>query len=235
MDTLALYDSLDADERAALDAAMADKPELATALQRWRQLRAGVRADLAQSVPDRTLLVLYALSDADDVLTPDERETLEAARPDLEAALEKHPGLTAVVKRIRDDRDAFDAAWNSIDGESDAAPDDVRPLDAAWENAGARRIRSVGAGRAEDRAAAPRVRTSSGQPMRWAFRVAALVAVVGFGTLVTWLGIRDAGLETLSGAQTVAFADGTTAVLDGRAVLEVGEDRGREARLVAGR
>ncbi len=238
MDTLALYDSLDADERAALDAAMAEQPALADALARWRQLRSGVRADLAQSLPDRALLVLYALSDGEDVLTPEERGRLDAARPALDAALDRHPGLSAVVGRIRDDRDAFDAAWDAaaLEAEPAPAPDTEPPK---------RRIRTVPANRTSERRAerapdrspdrAPARHVRQARPMRWVSRAAMLVAVIGFVSLATWLGIRDAGMETLTGAQTVAFADGTTAVLDERAVLEVDTDRGRAARLVAGR
>ena len=242
MDTLALYDSLDADERAALDAAVAEDPRLAAALHEWRRLRSAVRADLARSLPDRALLTLYALSDQDDVLTDPEREALEAGRPALEAALERHPGLGAAVGRVRADRDAFEDAWDAAASGLEAEPAPVFEP-APMSEAAPRRIRTVSADRAArgaarpapaaDRPAAPRA--ASPRPARWAFRVAALVAVVAFGSLVAWLGVRDAGLETFAGAQIVPFPDGTTAVLDDRAVLEVREGRGREARLVAGR
>lgn len=207
-DTLALYDALAPDERAALDAAIADEPALAEALARWRSLRAGVRADLGQALPDRALLVLYALSDDDDVLTDGERQRLDAARPAIAAAIDRHPGLAAVVRRIREDRDAFDAAWDEA-----VAPAPVHRM-------------------APDRAAVRRA--APVRPMRWVARIAALVAVVGFGALATWLSMRDAGWETVAGAQTLTLADGSTIELADNALLSVPDDRGREARLVAG-
>ncbi len=72
------------------------------------------------------------------------------------------------------------------------------------------------------------------RPTRWVMRAAAVFAVVAFGAVLTQLYLRDAVWETLAGAQTVTFADGTTAQLADNAHLAVPEDRGREARLLAG-
>src|SRR5690606_40297531 len=63
LDALALYDALPPDERAAVDRALRDNPALAEAFRGWQRLRATVRRDLTQALPDRALLVLYALSD----------------------------------------------------------------------------------------------------------------------------------------------------------------------------
>ncbi len=59
-DALAFYDALPPDDRAALDRSLAQEPALAEAFARWQSLRADVRAGLADAVPDRGLLVLYA-------------------------------------------------------------------------------------------------------------------------------------------------------------------------------
>lgn len=214
-DTLALYDALGPDDRAALDAVLAEQPALADALARWRSLRAGVRADLSRALPDRALLVLYALGDDDEILTDDERQRLDAARPALEAALDRHPGLAAAVRRIRADRDAFDAAWNET----------ARTPLTLVETPRARRP-------ATDRPAVRRV--APGRPLRWVSRAAAVLAVVAFGALATWLSVRDAGWETVAGGQTVTLADGTTIDLADGARLMIREDRGRRAQLVAG-
>lgn len=217
-DALALYDALPPDERAALDAALRDHPALAEAFARWQSLRSGVRAELARDLPDRTLLVLYALAD-EDLLSDAEREQVEAARPALDDVLARHPGLVAAVRRIRADRDAFEAAW------ADAA-EAPAPLAAP----AASRTRERSARPAADRPAARR----SVRPMRWAARIAALVAVVSFAGLLTFLATRDAGWETVAGAQVVTLADGSTVELADGARLQVPSDDVRQARLLGG-
>ena len=221
LDALALYDALPPDEQAALAAALADRPALAEAFARWRSLRADVRARLAQDLPDRALLVLYALAD-DDLLTDDERETVDAARPDLDAALAAHPGLAAAVRRIQSDRDAFESAWAEA-ARGDAPEPQSVPARPA---------------RAADRAAAPS--SPRTRPTRWLARAAALAAVVAFGAMLTVLFQRDAGWETVaaSEARTVTFEDGSTAFLAAGSQLmvpEAGADDPRQARLLGGR
>ncbi len=212
LDTLALYDALPPDERAALDAALADRPALAEAFARWRSLRAEVRADLARDLPDRALLVLYALAD-DDLLSDAERETVEAARADLDAAVAKHPGLAAAVRRIQADRDAFEAAWSEAARAPEAAPSGA-PAHPT---------------RAADR---PAVAHRPGRPTRWIARVAAVGAVVAFAMILTTVLHRDAGWETVaaSEAQTVTFADGSTVELATGTRLMVPEDGAADAR-----
>ncbi|WP_412067069.1 FecR family protein [Rubrivirga sp. IMCC43871] len=220
-DALAFFDALPPDERAALDAAVAAEPALAEAFARWRSLRSAVRADLARDLPDRALLVLYALADP-DLLSDAEQARVDDARPALDAALAKHPGLAAAVRRIRSDRDAFDAAWADAAAEPDAAP-----LAHVTDAPARSRPRT-------DRQPADRQPLRLVRPTRWVMRVAAVFAVVAFGAVLTQLYLRDAGWETLVGAQTVTFEDGTTVQLADNARLAVAEARGREARLLAG-
>lgn len=225
-DALAFYDALPPDEQAALDRALDEQPALAEAFARWQSLRADVRADLAQALPDRALLVLYALSD-NDLLSGDEAARLDAARPDLDAALAQHPGLVAAVTRIQSDRDAFEAAW------ADAAAPDAQPSPPRAVN-GATRAST----RPERAASRPAERRS--RPGRWVWRVAALAAVVAFASVLTTLWNRDAGWDTMvaDGARTVTFADGSTADLaDGARLAVPGEGLAdaRQARLLAGR
>lgn len=239
LDALAFYDALPPEERAALEAALRERPALAEAFARWQSLRAHVRRDLARDLPDRALLVLYALAD-DDLLSDAERERLEAARPELDAALEAHPGLVAAVRRIQADRDAFEAAWaeaaepgaSTADGEArdGASRPTIRTIPFDREAREPRRA-SRPAAHAADRPAARRPRGA--RPTRWAFRAAALAAVVAFAALLTTLYLRDAGWDAVDGAQTVTLADGSTVQLDEGARLEVSD--GREARLLAGR
>ena len=243
-DALALYDALPPDERAALDRAVAEQPALAEAFARWQSLRAEVRAELARDLPDRALLVLYALSD-EDLLSDAERAELDAARPALDDALARHPGLAAAVGSIRADRDAFEAAWAEAAG-ADAAPARPVPLAApiaSTADAGApvpSRSPAPSASRPATRAASDRPAAQRTHPARWVWRATALAAVVAFGVVLTTLWTRDAGWETVvaDGARTVTFADGSTARLADGARLAVPTDDladGRQARLLAGR
>ncbi|MDT7855027.1 FecR domain-containing protein [Rubrivirga sp. S365] len=236
LDRLALYDSLPPEERAAVAAALADRPALAEAFARWRSLRAEVRADLSRDLPDRALLVLYALAD-DDLLSDAERSHLDASRADLDAALAKHPGLAAAVRRIRADRAAFERAWAEA-----AARPAVPSVPAASAppppapSAPPGPTRTAAPPRALDRPPAPARRGGAG---RWVWRTAALVAVAAFVALLTSVALRDAGWETVtaSEAQTLAFADGSTVELAPGArimVPEGGAGDGRAARLLGG-
>ena len=214
IDRLALYDALPPEERAALDAALADRPALAEAFARWRSLRADVRAELSRDLPDRALLVLYALAD-DDLLSDAERAHLDASRADLDAALAKHPGLAAAVRRIQADRAAFERAWAEAAAPPVAAPPAAAPPRPA---------------RAADRprAAAPTRGAQTAGAGRWVWRSLALAAVVGFVALLTSVALRDAGWETItaSEAQTLAFADGSTVELARGARIMVPEGGG---------
>ena len=233
-DALAFYDALPPDEQAALDRALAEQPALAEAFARWQSLRAEVRAELARDLPDRALLVLYALSD-DDLLSDADRAELDAARPALDQALARHPGLVAAVARIQADRDAFEAAWSKA-AQPAAEPAPV-PLAApvVSPSRSDRALRPTASRAAGDRPVARRAR-----PVRWVARAAALLAVVAFGTVLASVWSRDAGWDTVvaDGARTVTFADGSTAVLDDGARLAIPGDGvadPRQARLVAGR
>ena len=232
IDRLALYDALPPEERAALDAALADRPALAEAFARWRSLRADVRAELSRDLPDRALLVLYALAD-DDLLSDAERAQLEASRSDLDAALAKHPGLAAAVRRIQADRAAFERAW----AEAAAPPAQVAAPPVAAPPAAAPPRPARAADR--PRAAAPTRGARPAGAGRWVWRSLALAAIVGFVALLTSVALRDTGWETLtaSEAQTLTFADGSTVELARGArimVPEGGAEDGREARLLAG-
>ena len=214
-DTLALYDSLTPDERAELDRAMEANPALAEAFSRWTSLRAAVRRELAADLPDRTLLVLYALAD-DDVLDADERARLDAARDDLGVAMERHPGLVDAVCRIRADREAFEHAWavhTQMNGEGKAKKSSA------------------------DRPPLRLVRPQ--RPARWVWRIAALVAIVLGGALLVQIVMRDAGFETIRASELMAvdLPDGSSVELAEGAVLMIPEEGNsfRQARLMGGR
>lgn len=221
-DTLALYDTLSTDDRAALKDALRADPELATVFQSWRSLRADVRRTLSDTLPDRTLLVLHALADQEDVLTADEHRQLEAA--DVQTTLDRHPALVAAVRRIRDDRDAFEAAW----AEAAVAPSPARPA-----------ARHEAPTRADDRGIAPRVQVPASQrASRWVWRSAAVAVVAAFAVLATWLYQRDAGFDRIvaEADQSVVLPDGSVADLAAGSVLMVPtDDRDpRQARLMTG-
>lgn len=228
-DGLALYDALGPDDRAAAARLLEADPELAEAFASWRSLRAGVRQQVGEALPDRALLVLHALADVDGALTPDERSHLDAAG--LEDALDRHPGLALAARRVRDDRDAFEAAW--AEGTSDeASPTAARDLAVPA-------ARPVPATRAADRAAVQPPRAPAARRAgRWVWRSAALAAVVAFAALSTWMYQRDAGYERVvaDADRSLVLPDGSVADLAAGAVLLVptGDRDPRHARLLEG-
>ena len=201
----ALSDGLSPDEQAALCDALAANPTLADDTARWARLRAAVGERLHADLPDPSVLVLQALSDAPGMLT--DAETARLAEADLPAVLAAHPGAARAVDRLRADRDAFEAAW--------AAP---LPDVAASPEAPARRASRPA------RVAADRTATrSTSSPSRWVWRVSALAAVAAFAVIALRVGQRDASFATITAdtARTVQLPDGSTVDLDAGSVLRI--------------
>lgn len=214
---LAIYETLSPSERAELDRVMQDNPALAEAFAGWNSLRASVRKELVRDLPDRTLLVLYALADEaeEDVLTAAEKHRLANARDELEGALERHPGLVDAVRRIRQDREAFNFAWSTHTSKNGHRTPIVETSD--------------------DRPQMQLVRQKPAS--RWVWRIAAMIAVVLCGTLMTYLVQRDAGFVTITASEQMAveFPDGSMVELMEGSVLMMPESENvREARLMAG-
>ena len=224
-DAVALYDTLGAEDRAAVADALAADPALAAAFQRWRTLR----ADLARGLPDPDLVVLHALADRDDALSDAEQRQLDASRDELARAFDRHPGLAAAVRRVRADRDAFELAWDEgLAAAVPASPDSTparQPVDRVP-------VHLLVSNRPSPQ------RPASQHPMQWAWRGAAILAVVGFATLGTWLLQRDAGFDVIvaDAAQTVTLPDGSVADLAAGTELWVptADRDARQARLKSG-
>lgn len=196
-------DALSPDEQQALREQLEQHPELARDLRRWQTVRSALRGQLEQHVPDRELLVLFALDDGGSAdLDAADRARLEDARSDLEAALAAHPALHDVVQRIRQERDDFAAIW-----------------DEHFEPALPRR--------AGDRPAATR-RTdrAPARPRRWRAllgRASAAIAVLAFAAVVVLMVQRDAGMVVVEVPQdevrVLELADGSVVRLQGGSQL----------------
>ncbi len=200
-------------------AVLAEAPHLAPDAARWRAVRRAVRADLARDLPAADLLALRALDPAD--LTADEADRLGAARPDLDAALARHPGLRTLADAAESDARDFARMFDEATHADRPVPATARPA-------------PLRAPRADDRAAAPSRRGRS----PWLWRSVALLGVAAFAAVASTVFLRDLGFETITAAQaqTVTLADGSTADLAQGAVLMVptGARDTRQARLRAG-
>jgi ferric-dicitrate binding protein FerR (iron transport regulator) len=187
------------EERLLLRTALEDDPALAEALARWHQLGDSVRASLDAGLPERRLLVMHALEDQGraDLLDSEERQALDAARKQLERALKAHPSLLEVVKNTQAEAAAFEAAW-LLHMEAPAPRE-----------------------RAPDRAPAPAAARRS--PLRWAWRIGTLAAVLGFVAVLGLLLQRDNSLITVATAsgevEVITLADGSTIRVMGGSIL----------------
>ncbi|HEX9951358.1 MAG TPA: FecR domain-containing protein [Rubricoccaceae bacterium] len=205
---------------------LATAPHLAADAARWRAVRAAIRRDLASDLPDADLLVLRALDS--DALDAPERARLAAARPALDAAVARHPGLAAVSDLVAADAQAFSDLFDA----ALVSPGDMSAVAELNRVAETPRPAPV---RASDRPASPASRRAS---RRWMWRTAALLGVAGFAAVLATVGLRDRGFETItaSTARTVTLADGSVADLAAGTVLmvpEAGTDP-RQARLREG-
>jgi len=201
-DPLVFYDALSPEEQEELREELADNSDRAEALRMWQAVRAGLRERLRERVPDRRVLVLYALDHAgrSDLLSDDEQATLEEARPDLERALREHPGLAGAVRRIQQDQTDFEAVWD--EHTSTETP--------SRQRASGRQSRQPAARRQGQRSASTSWR-------RWASRGALGVAALVFVALLVLLLQRDRAMLTAtapaSSARVVELDDGSTARL----------------------
>lgn len=251
LETLALYDALSPEQRGEVAAALAAQPELAEAFARWKTLRAKVRQDLDDALPEPDVLVLAALGgfalpgeDAEpgasvpsEALTDDERASLEAARADLAAAIERHPALGDVVRRLRADAEAFEQAWAAHAAYAVPAPE--MPSGDGAQPAATPALAEATRRTAPDRGARGPARRATRPATRWLVRGVMALAVVGFAALLTFVQRRDAGFETIraADARTITLPDGSSAEMAAGAVLMVQREAGadvRRARLLAG-
>lgn len=193
-DDIIFFEELSPERRNAVREAIRADDELARTFAQWRQIRAALREQLHTQVPNRRLLVLYALDEANltDVLSVDERAELDAARPGIEQALAMHPGLDDAVQRIQDDQEAFDAEWAAHFADPERAADR----------------------RSADRAARPPRSQRSNTVRRWSQRVGALAAVIVLAVVsVLMFSDDDAQTVIATGSDEVRqvdLADGST-------------------------
>ena len=123
LDAIIFYEDLSPEQKRALHSAMDANPELADSFQKWRVLQARVQQNIAQHVPDRNAMVLYALAQSEPaLLTPEEQQRLERARPDLEAAFKQHPALTNVIADIQSASSDFSMLWDDLTTATREAP-----------------------------------------------------------------------------------------------------------------
>ncbi len=199
LDPILFDDALSAGQRAVFRKALDADPELAAAYGRWQAVRSAIRESLAAHVPDRHVLVLYALDTPEHAhaLSHAEREALSHFRPTLDAAMQSHPALEDVVRRIREDAEIFDRTWR----DHVSVPNLPR--------------------RASDRSP---MRLVARQPIRtWAWRVAAVFAVTVFAVVLNHLMQRDSGSVTFAAAsgevRHIELADGSSVRLLGGSSL----------------
>ncbi len=196
-------------QQAALREQLDEDPELAKQWARWRRVRGRLRQRLQDQLPDRRLLVLYALEQegGDEHLTPAERAALDAAREDIATAVDTIPALSRVIERIQDERAEFEEVWAQHQGAMKTdAPATEPSSEAAREDRPPRRPQS-----------------HDGTDRRWAWRLTVAALLVGAAVLAIVYGPQQADRTTVTvrdGEQrVVTFDDGSTARLVGAASL----------------
>lgn len=223
------YRDLSPSQREWFHEQLEDRPDVADAFEQWQRLCEHVGQRLRQDMPECRLLVLYALEqEGQTQLTSDEREALDAARDDIEAALDAHPGLRDVVANIQDERADFEEVWDEhglemADDERKPASD-VDEIDATVgasdEAIEAARSRGDGAGRTDR---GPRAPASQQTQTPWFRRLAAaalVVVAVGLGLFI-WPRTPDQTVvEVAAGeARQVELVDGSVVRLVGETRL----------------
>ncbi len=208
---LLFEDDLSPEQRATLRERLEEDPALAEGWLRWQQVRTHLRNRLQEHLPDRRLLVLYALDDEghDDLLTSEEAKALDTARDDIAKAVEAVPALQRVVGRIQDERADFETVWAQYREE---IRDGVSSMD--------RRAQSDRKERSPRRSAASRGEASG---RRWAWRLTVMALLLGAAVLAVFYGPQEVNRATITveadEQRQVEFEDGSTVRLVGAATL----------------
>lgn len=184
---------------------MAEDPGLAEAVRQWEAVRAELRDQLDACIPDRELLVLYALDEQhlSDCLSAEEQARLQRARTQLEQALADHPGLRAIVDDIQSASEEFSAVWDAH----------YESREAATETRGPR----------SDRAPKPSAVQRAERGWTRRLVLATVLVVIAVGTLFLLpldSGSQRTTVDLASGEQrSIDFADGSTVRLVGPAQM----------------
>lgn len=207
---LFIEDDLSSEQQEELLRYVEEHPEVAKDWKRWQQVRRRLRRRLESWVPDRRLLVLYALEQEGraDLLTPKEQDALDAAYDEIVEAGETVPVLEEIVDRIQEERADFEVVWSQHrDARAEAAAE-------TEERVGAE---------TRDRAPSRPARTRSSGIRPWAWRLTAAVLLLGAAVLAVLYGPQQATRTTVSleasEQKVIEFGPGSTARLVGAAEL----------------
>ena len=226
------YEEMPPRKREAMRERLQEDPDLADALARWREMERAVAEKMRESVPDRRLLVLYALEQEDrrDLLSTQEQMALDEARGDIERAIRNHPALEDVVARIQEEHAEFDALWESgpVEApEADASEPSADAPEGVDVVAASDADRRDATSRRADRDARRSQSRQDGQVWR---RLAGVAMVAVAAVLVVFLWPREPDqnvVEVAAGEmQTVELVDGSTVRLVGETRLTYAQATG---------
>ena len=213
------YENLSPSEREEVRERLESDPDAAEAFAQWRAIERRVAEEMQTGLPDRHLLVLFAL-EADGhrgMLTTQEQMALDEARGDIERAMKRHPSIEIILRDIQEARSDFDAVWDenwsevATTASEDAFEDRVPRLDLDVD---VPNDRSRSDGR-QDRAA----RSRSQRDGRMWRRIAGTALVAAAAVMVIFLWPRESSrtvIEVAAGSsRTVELADGSSVRLAG--------------------
>lgn len=224
-EALLFFEDLPPSQREEVRERLESDPEAAEAFAQWRAIEQRVAQDLRNDLPERHLLVLFALEDEGHrgLLSTQEQMALDEARGDIERAVKYHPSIEDVIRDIQDARADFDDVWAqgwteeaeprstdaSVNGPLDTDPKidlDVAPSDLDRSGRQDRQARA----------------SASSQSRSWR-RLAATALVAAAAVLVVFLWPSEAERTVITVAEgqsdTVQLADGSSVRLVGAARL----------------
>jgi len=223
------YENLSPSERNEVRERLESDPDAAEAFAQWRAIEQRVAEEMQTALPDRHLLVLFAL-EADGhrgMLTTQEQIALDEARGDIERAMKRHPSIETIVRDIQEARSDFDAVWDenwsevATTASEDAFEDRVPKLDLDVD---VPNDRSRSDGR-QARAA----RSRSQRDGRMWRRIAGTALVAAAAVMVIFLWPREPNrtvIEVAAGSsRTVELADGSSVRLAGDTRMSYKEAR----------
>ena len=113
LEQLLFLEELSTRQQQELEVFLHSHPDLARQFARWQALEAWLRQQIERYVPDRSLLVLYALYQQNPQwLTAEEIRWVESHLPSLQQAAQALEGFTHVIEHIQEDAQAFSEIWD---------------------------------------------------------------------------------------------------------------------------
>jgi len=194
------------EDRATLLAACTDDPSLSHLLQNWSAIRSEVRRSILEATSEVEIFINYAIATSKSANVFSDSEVREAVSQEakVETAIARHPAVSLLLEKIREDAAAFDLTWKERNRSTGSRPDRE-----------------------------PTARRSSARRLtRWSYGISAGLAIVATAAILLRPVSSDVSISSgPSETRLIQLEDGSVVRLMANSSIAYAEHFGREVRL----